>query len=218
MGPSEDRPTAEKNQVKQPKTARQARRVRRPRTRACLLKGCERRFRPVHPLTRYCGEECRQEARRWREWKAQHHYRQSDGGKQKRREQSRRYRERCQQAKAANHGSHKSCEGHRKKKYLAAPAIGRAAMRNSSGVDVRRCSDFVRTPVGAPWSGLWSANGAGGNGKQSRPGDLGTPSQHRFPLPSRAEMVLRYCASSGCLHKFSMPKQKRKGERNGPEA
>jgi len=118
--------------------------------RACLLKGCERRFRPVHPLTRYCGEECREEARHWREWKAQHHYRQSDGGKDKRREQSRRYRERCKQAKAANHASRKSCEGHRKKKYLAAAAIGRAAMRNSSGVDVRPCSDFVRTPVGAP--------------------------------------------------------------------
>jgi hypothetical protein len=150
MGPSDDRPTAEKNQVNQHKTARQARRVRRPRTRACLLKGCERRFRPVHALTRYCGEECREQARRWREWKAQHHYRQSAGGKQKRREQSRRYRERCKQAKAANHGSHKSGEGHRKKKYLAAPAIGRAAMRNFRGVDVRPCSDFVRTPVGGP--------------------------------------------------------------------
>src|SRR5215472_9214459 len=148
MGPSEDRPTAEKNQVKQHKTARQGRRVRRPRTRARLLKGCERRFRPVHPLTRYCGEGCREKARRWREWKAQHHYRQSDGGKQKRRVQSQRYGERGKQAKAANHGYAKFCEGHRKKKYLAAPAIGRAAMRNSSGVDVRRCSDFVRTPVG----------------------------------------------------------------------
>ena len=177
MGPREDRPTAEKNQVNQHTTAGQARRVRRPRTRACLLKRCERRFRPVHPLTRYCGEECREEARRWREWKAQHHYRQSDGGKQKRREQSRRYRERCKQAKAANHGSRKSCEAHRKKKYLAAPAIGRAAMRNSSGVDVRPYSAFVRTPVGAPWNGFWSANGGGGNGNKSGNGDLVTPSQ-----------------------------------------
>lgn len=175
MGPSEDRPTPEKNQVKQHKTAGQTRRVRRPRTRACLLKGCERRFRPAHPWTRYCSKECQEEARRWREWKAQHHYRQSHGGKQKRREQSRRYRERCKQAKAANRGSGNACEGHRKKKYLAAPAIGRAAMRNSSGVDVLPCSDFVRTLVGAPWSGFGSANGAGGNGNQSRHGDLVTP-------------------------------------------
>ena len=187
MGPSEDRPTAEKNQVNQHKTAGQARRVRRPRTRACLLKGCEHRFRPVHPLTRYCGEECREQARRWREWKAPHHYRQSDGGKQKRREQSRRYRERCKQAKAANHGSHKSCEGHRKKKYLAAPAIGRAAMRNSSGVDGRPCNDFVHTRVGAPWSGFWSANGAGGNGNQSSNGDLGMPSGADTPGATSGE-------------------------------
>ena len=187
MGPSEDRPTAEKNQVNQHKTAGQARRVRRPRTRACLLKGCEHRFRPVHPLTRYCGEECREQARRWGEWKAQHHYRQSDGGKQKRREQSRRYRERCKQAKAANHGSHKSCEGHRKKKYLAAPAIRRAAMRNSSGVDGRPCNDFVHTRVGAPWSGFWSANGAGGNGNQSSNGDLGMPSGADTPGATSGE-------------------------------
>jgi hypothetical protein len=217
MGPSEDRPTTEKNQVKQPKTAGQTRRVRRPRTRACLLKGCERQFRPAHPLTRYCSKECQEEARRWREWKAQHHYRQSSGGKQKRREQSRRYRERCKQAKAAHRGSGDSCEGHRKKKYLAAPAIGRAAMRNSSGIDVRPYSDFVRTPAGAPWSGFWSANGAGGNGNQSGHGDLVPPSQRRIPRPRRAEMVLRYCASSGGLHKFSMPKQKRKGERSRAE-
>jgi hypothetical protein len=183
MGPSEDRPTSEKNQVKQHKTAGQTRRVRRPRARACLLKGCERRFRPVHPLTRYCGEPCREQARRWREWKAQHHYRQSDGGKQKRREQSRRYRQRCKQAKATKQGSGKSCEGHRKKKYLAAPAIGRAAMRNSSGVDVRPYSDFVPTPVDAPWSGFWSANGVGGNGNQSSHGDLVTPSQRVAPPP-----------------------------------
>jgi hypothetical protein len=48
-------------------------------------------------------------------------------------------------------------------------------MRNSRGVDVLPCSDFVRTPVGAPWSGFWSANGVGGNGNQSSNGDLDTP-------------------------------------------
>jgi hypothetical protein len=140
-----------------------------------LLKGCERRFRPVHPLTRYCSAECREEARQWREWKARHRYRQSEGGKQKRQAQSRRYRLRSKRTRAANHGPRKSREGHRKKKYFAAPAIGLAAMRNSSGIDVRPCSDFVRTPVGAPWSGFWSANGIGGSGNQSSHGDPGTP-------------------------------------------
>ena len=175
MGPSEDRSTGEKNQAGHRRIAGKRRRVRRPRSRACLLKGCERRFRSMHPLTRYCSEECREEARRWREWKARHHYRQSEGGKQKRRAQSRRYRQRSKRARAANHGPRRPREGHRKKKYFAAPAIGLAAMRNSRGVDVLPCSDFVRTPVGAPWSGFWSANGVGGNGNQSSNGDLDTP-------------------------------------------
>jgi len=164
MGPSEDRSTAAKNQAGHLRTAGQRRRLRRPRSRACLRKGCERRFRPVHPWTRYCSEECREEARRWREWRARHRYRQSEVGKQKRRAQSRRYRLCSKRARAANPGPGRRREGHRKKKYFAAPAIGRAAMRNSRGIDVRPCSDFVRTPVDEPWRGFWSENGAGGNG------------------------------------------------------
>lgn len=154
MGPSEDRSTGDKNQAGHLRRAGNRRRVRRPRSRSCLLKGCERQFRPMYPRTRYCSQECRAEARRWREWKARHHYRQSEGGKQKRRAQSRRYRLRSKRARAGNHGPGRRREGHRKKKKLAAPAIGLAVMRNSSGVDVRPCSDFVRTPVGVPWRGF----------------------------------------------------------------
>jgi len=51
-------------------------------------------------MTRYCSEKCREEARRWRLWKARHRYRQSPDGKQKRQAQSRRYRERRQQRQA----------------------------------------------------------------------------------------------------------------------
>lgn len=172
MGPSEDRSTAAKNQAGHLRTAGQRRRLRRPRSRACLLKGCERRFRPAHPLTRYCSEECREEARQWREWKAQHHYRQSEGGKQKRRAQSRRYRLRSKRTRTANQGPGKPREGHRKKKYLATAAIDLVAMRNSTGAVAHLCSDFVRTLVGEPWSGFWSENDAGGNGIKRRNGDL----------------------------------------------
>ena len=175
MGPSEDRSTGEKNQAGHRRIAGSWKRVRGPRGRACLLKGCERRFRPQHPRTRYCREECREEARRWREWKARHRYRQSEGGKQKRRAQSRRYRLRSKRARAVKQGPRRTREGHRKKKYFAAPAIGLAATRNSSGVDVLPCRDFVRTPVATPWSGFWSANGVGGNGNKKRNGNLGTP-------------------------------------------
>jgi hypothetical protein len=214
MGPSEDRSTGEKNQAGHRRIAGSRRRARRPRSRACLLKGCERRFRPMHPLRRYCSEECREEARRWREWKARHHYRQSEGGKQKRRAQSRRYRLRSKRARAANQGPRRPREGHRKKKYFAAPAIGLAATRNSSGADARPCSDFVRTPVAERWSEFWSENGVGGNDHKNRNGDLRKGYPRTLPQPSPAEMVLRYCASSGCRNKFGMPKQKRKGGRS----
>jgi hypothetical protein len=175
MGPSEDRSTGEKNQAGHRRIGGSRRGVRRPRGRACLLKGCERRFRPLHSRTRYCSEECREKAQRWREWKARHHYRQTEGGKQKRRAQSRRYRLRSKRARTAHPGPARPREGHRKKKYFAAPAIGLAATRNSSGADARPCSDFVRTPVAERWSGLWSVNDVGGNGNKSSHGDLGTP-------------------------------------------
>ena len=75
------------------------RRSRRPRTRGCLLKGCPQRFRPRHARQRYCSEGCREAARTWSEWKAQQKYRITAACKQKRNEQSRRYRERVKERK-----------------------------------------------------------------------------------------------------------------------
>jgi len=60
----------------------------------CLLKGCERLYRPSHPQSRYCSEECRREARRWRRRRASRTWRASALGKERRQEQSRRYRRR----------------------------------------------------------------------------------------------------------------------------
>jgi hypothetical protein len=67
---------------------------RRPRTRSCLLKGCERRFCPRQARQRYCSEACRGAAQRWSRWKAQQSYRATAKGKEKRNGQSRRYRQR----------------------------------------------------------------------------------------------------------------------------
>jgi hypothetical protein len=69
-------------------------RPRQPRTRQCLLKGCERWFRPRRASERYCSSKCRQEARKWSRWKAQLKYRATLAGREKRKGQSRRYRER----------------------------------------------------------------------------------------------------------------------------
>jgi hypothetical protein len=72
--------------------------LRRPRCRRCLLKGCEQRFRPSRPQSRYCSDPCQHQARRWRRWRAGQKYRASQQGKERRRHQSQRGRERRRQA------------------------------------------------------------------------------------------------------------------------
>jgi len=94
MGPPENRT---KSAVKQ--EARRRQMARRARTRRCLLKGCEQRFHPRQARQRYCGEGCREAARQWARWKAQHRYRGTAAGQQKRTGQSRRYRERVKSQK-----------------------------------------------------------------------------------------------------------------------
>jgi hypothetical protein len=64
------------------------------RCRRCLLKGCERSYRPTRPQSRYCSAACRLAARRWRRRQASQRWRHSAPGKARRREQSRRYRRR----------------------------------------------------------------------------------------------------------------------------
>jgi hypothetical protein len=96
MGPPES-PTTRTG--KQPRPA--GRKVRRPRTRRCLLKGCDRRFHPRHARQRYCSQDCRAAARKWSRWKAQQRYRATQPGKQKRNGQSQRYRERVRSRKPA---------------------------------------------------------------------------------------------------------------------
>jgi len=79
---------------------RKARRARHPRTRRCLLKGCDQRFYPRQARQRYCSEGCREAARKWARRKAQETYRGTVAGQQKRNGQSRRYRERVKKRKS----------------------------------------------------------------------------------------------------------------------
>jgi hypothetical protein len=67
--------------------------------RRCLLKGCERWFRPIRVQARYCSAACQQAARRWRRWRATQRYRATAHGQERRRAQSQRYRQRLQQAR-----------------------------------------------------------------------------------------------------------------------
>lgn len=76
-------------------------RVRKPRKRTCLLKGCRRRFTPKLPQSRYCSEECAKAARRWSVWKARKKYRESPKAKKQRGQQAKRNRGRKKAKKAA---------------------------------------------------------------------------------------------------------------------
>jgi len=93
MGPSEN-PTSLSGKQPARLPRRRKHPARRPRSRRCLLKGCERPYRPHRALQRYCSAECRQAARDWSRWKAQQRYRVTQTGQEKRRAQSRRYRQR----------------------------------------------------------------------------------------------------------------------------
>jgi len=95
MGPPESPTSHLENQ----EGGRHRRRACRPRSRPCLLKGCEQRFRPRRVGQRYCSQPCRKAARAWSRWKAQRSYRATAAGKQKRNGQSRRYRERVRSRK-----------------------------------------------------------------------------------------------------------------------
>jgi hypothetical protein len=117
MAPGEDCPTSPKNQPPAKVTWRK-RRARRPRRRVCLLKGCGRVFRPQQPLARYCSEKCREQARRWRQWKARRRYRRSPNGQQRRRAQNLRYRQRRKERPARQSAIPNRCEGHPYKFFL----------------------------------------------------------------------------------------------------
>lgn len=105
MALSEDLPNSQTNQQR---LRLRNRSCRRGRLRRCLLKGCERLYRPDHPLERYCSEACRREAKRWHRWKAQQKYRATDSGKARRKEQSRRHRQRRKTCKLVSEAAGRS--------------------------------------------------------------------------------------------------------------
>ena len=161
MGPTQHPPERHTNQERFLHAGQK--RARRPRRRWCLLKGCERRFRPKHPWSRYCGDDCRSKARRWSRWKAQKRYRATGSGKQQRKAQSCRYRQRVHTRKRSKSATNEPARVIRAKILLIAPATGRAATSYSCEPTVRRCSDSVQRNAGGRWNVSWSGKGVGGN-------------------------------------------------------
>lgn len=83
------------------------------RPRRCLLKGCERLFWPRNWRSHYCSEACKRKARHWRRWHAGRQYRATEQGKERRCEQSKRYRERRRALQAASADAESLREGQR---------------------------------------------------------------------------------------------------------
>ena len=83
------------------------------RPRRCLLKGCERLFWPRRPQARYCSAFCQEAARRWRRRQAGGRYRDTDQGRERRRDQSRRYRQRRREQAQASAARAAQREGQR---------------------------------------------------------------------------------------------------------
>ena len=80
--------------------------------RICLLKGCDRVYRPEHALSRYCSSSCVAAASRWRQCAANRRYRASDHGKSRRRDQSCRYRRRVRAGEVARDSPSAGGEGY----------------------------------------------------------------------------------------------------------
>jgi hypothetical protein len=159
MGPTQDPPRRHTNQERSQRDAK--RRRRSPRRRLCLLKGCKRRYRPEHPWSRYCGDDCRRKALQWSRWKGQQRYRATRFGKQHRQAQSQRYRQRSHAKKRSKPATNEPARVIKAKIFPAAPVTGLAATYCLFLRGVPPCSTSVRASAGVPWSVCWSGNGAG---------------------------------------------------------
>jgi hypothetical protein len=88
-------------------------------SRLCLLKGCEQWFQPAFPQARYCSRACQRAACHWRRWRASRRYRASPQGRERRRSQNSRYRQRRRECRSTEASSESpkavdpACEGQR---------------------------------------------------------------------------------------------------------
>jgi len=172
-------------------------RVRRhPRTRRCLLKGCEKCYRPRQASQRYCGAECQEAARAWSRWKAQERYRGTEGGREKRRGQCQRYRERVRARRAQRGEAPETAARVIPANFFWPPAIDRDVTRDSREAGDRPCNGSARGSAGGRWSESGSGNGDGGRrGRNPHGTRFGSGAGAGPPGPVRKgdeEMVLKY--------------------------
>jgi hypothetical protein len=155
VGPAEDSTRPAEDQ----EDGGRKRPIRRPRTRRCLLKGCEQCFCPQRAPQRYCSQQCRRAARQWSRWKAQQNYRATAAGKEKRNGQCRRYRERVRERQKA--APQEAARVITKDFFSITVATAPAAMKDSSTGHDRRYGASVPARAGAPWSVSGNGSDAG---------------------------------------------------------
>lgn len=99
-------------------------------------------------------------------WKAQQKYRATLRGKEKRKAQSRRYRERVRDRKEASAGE--AARVISPKFFLIIPATGLVVTKSSCVPPVPRGRDSVRSSAGVRWSAFWSGNDGGESGAERK--------------------------------------------------
>ena len=178
MGPPENPTNPLQNQETTPSKGRKRPR-RRPRTRRCLLKGCEQRFRPQQARQRYCGERCREAAREWSRWKAQERYRATIP---ETRPEPETVRER---------GGSGGREGNHSKLFSRAAATGRAATSGSRAAGDRHSGGSVPRSADTPWSVSGSGSDAGKRRGQNPEGGAHSPQGREVAARSVGSMRQR---------------------------
>ena len=149
MAPVNNPPNPSRNQALSGATGTKTARRRRPRRRRCLLKGCERSYRPQRAQQRYCSEDCVSAAEKWSKWKARKRYRRTEKGKRRRREQSRRYRQRQREKRERERLG--VSEGDRYEFFLRV-VIGRVVMSFFDSAEGHLLSDIAKEAVVERWN------------------------------------------------------------------
>jgi len=159
MGPPENRTKPAKKQG----CGRRRRARCRPRTRPCLLKGCEQRFHPRQACQRYCSERCQEAARKWSRWKAQQRYRATKAGRQKRNHQSQCYRERVKSRKPAEPEAVNDAARVITTKHFFRPFLRPSGLlrRIRAGAAKSLATFLFPWPAGVRWSAFRTGSGGG---------------------------------------------------------
>ena len=107
-------------------------RARRPRSRICLRKGCNRQYLPTRWNQRYCHDpDCRREVRRWQAARRQAAHREDVAARSRHAQAERERRRRAKVApKAVENADLASARGHAAEKFfLFQSVIGRVATK-----------------------------------------------------------------------------------------